>query len=382
MGVCDNPSVNCDVCFEVLIGDCLATITLSLGLTPSTLFFFRLIDKSGREYDFTATTDGSGNFAIDKTQLPDDLINQFAGDFELQIFSDSGRTVLVSIIQNGTLYNCTLLVQQLSGSNDITPPSDFDTDAQAYFNAVAVAGGSLSSIEKSAWNNYVIDSKNNANAWFTDTLADYPMLGGTASSCKINAKNPGTFDLDFVNTIAGDFASTGWTPNGIDSYARTGLIPSVELTIQSVTLEYYSRDEAEETGVAIGSTIAAAQTLTCTIDRAALGTFFDCYSTVSGAGRLTIAQATSLGGYTFARRALNDIEIYRNGVSIGSDNAGGGSQPNIELTVGAQNTTTVPVNFTTRETAGALVADGLTSAQVLAQYNAREMLNASLSRNV
>lgn len=122
MTVCDNPEVNCDVCFEVLIGDCLATITLSLGLTPSALFFFRLLDKSGRKYDFTATTDVLGDFTIDKTQLPDDLINQFAGDFELQIFSDSGRTTLVIVVQNSTGYNCILLVQQLSGSNNITPP--------------------------------------------------------------------------------------------------------------------------------------------------------------------------------------------------------------------------------------------------------------------
>ncbi len=124
MGVCDDPEVNCDVCFEVLIGDCLATITLSLGLTPSTLFFFRLIDKSGREYDFTATTDISGDFIIPKDQLPDDLITQFAGDFELQIFSDSGRTILVIVVQNSINYNCVLLVQQLSGQNQIPLPKN------------------------------------------------------------------------------------------------------------------------------------------------------------------------------------------------------------------------------------------------------------------
>ena len=120
MAVCDNPVVNCDTCFEVLIGNCLATITLSLGLTPSTLFYFRLIDKSGRAYDFTATTDSSGDYTIDKTQLPDDLINQFAGDFEVQTYSDSGRTVLVTITQT-YVYNCVLLVQALSGQNSIPP---------------------------------------------------------------------------------------------------------------------------------------------------------------------------------------------------------------------------------------------------------------------
>ncbi len=125
MGTCFDPQVNCDTCFEVLIGDCLSDIDLSLGLSPSALFFFRLIDKFGATYDFTATTDVLGDFTVPKDQLPDDLINQFAGLFILEVYSDSGRTELVNIVQNSITYDCVILTQELSGSNQLTPPDVF-----------------------------------------------------------------------------------------------------------------------------------------------------------------------------------------------------------------------------------------------------------------
>ena len=136
MGTCFDPQVNCDTCFEVLIGDCLDDINLSLGLTPSTLFFFRLIDKFGATYNFSQTTDGSGDFTLDRSQLPDGLINQFAGEFQLQIFSDSGRTELVNVVQNSITYNCVLLVQELSNSNSLTPPDVFSNDFSFLFDGV------------------------------------------------------------------------------------------------------------------------------------------------------------------------------------------------------------------------------------------------------
>ena|SRR3990167_6604677 len=117
MGFCNEIIPNCDVCWEVAIGDCLTSITLSLGLSPSTTYYLRLINKWDTEYDITGITNGSGDLPIDKTQLPNNLINEYAGDFELQIFGNSARTTLVMITQGLIQYDCVILTQALTGQN-------------------------------------------------------------------------------------------------------------------------------------------------------------------------------------------------------------------------------------------------------------------------
>jgi len=120
MGFCNDITPACDVCFEVLYGKCNDVLTLSLGLTPSTTFFLNLTDKFDIVTPLTVTTDGSGDFTI--TQI----WTEFFGDVEVEIFSDAGRTLLVTVVQNGALYNCVILVRELSGQNLIIP--DFSPD--------------------------------------------------------------------------------------------------------------------------------------------------------------------------------------------------------------------------------------------------------------
>ncbi|KKN74676.1 hypothetical protein LCGC14_0388780 [marine sediment metagenome] len=115
MGFCNNITPTCDVCFEVLYGKCNDVLTLSIGLTPSTTFFLNLTDKFDIITPLTVTTDSSGDFTITQTWT------EFFGDVEVEIFSDAGRTILITVIQNSNIYNCILLVQELSGSNNINP---------------------------------------------------------------------------------------------------------------------------------------------------------------------------------------------------------------------------------------------------------------------
>lgn len=256
----------------------------------------------------------------------------------------------------------------------------FDVDAQAFFNAVVANSGALSAIEKGGYNTYRIDSKNNPNLWNPGVHADYPMMGGTAESMSINAQNPGNFDLIFVNTVAGDFTANGFTPNGLTSYARTGLSPDPVLIIQSVTLEYYSRDNTSENSCDIGAQVTSAQNLILFLDHSAVDTIFDSYN--GGTGRVLGSTANVSGGVTSVRLAANDSKVYRKGVSYGSIATSGGTQPNVEFYIGARNVAGSADSFSTKECAGTLIGDGFNSAQVLAQYDARQTLNTTLSRQV
>jgi hypothetical protein len=62
--------------------------------------------------------------------------------------------------------------------------ASFDADAVAFFTRVTTAGGSLSTTEKQAVNQLVLDLK--ANSLWTPMQAIYPMVGASAEACKQN----------------------------------------------------------------------------------------------------------------------------------------------------------------------------------------------------
>jgi FMN-dependent NADH-azoreductase len=70
----------------------------------------------------------------------------------------------------------------------------FDADAQAFFDRVTTAGGTLSTTEKNATNQLVLDMKS-AGIW-SSMKAIYPMVGASAAACAQNLKSSsftGTF---------------------------------------------------------------------------------------------------------------------------------------------------------------------------------------------
>lgn len=94
----------------------------------------------------------------------------------------------------------------------------FDADAQAFFDRVTTAGGTLSATEKTAVNQLVLDLKS-YSIW-SKMKAIYPMVGASAAACAQNLKSS-----SFTGTFSGGwtYASTGVIPNGSTGYMDTGL---------------------------------------------------------------------------------------------------------------------------------------------------------------
>ncbi len=257
----------------------------------------------------------------------------------------------------------------------------FDSDAQAYFTAVEAAGGSLTLAEKNAIDIYIIEAKGNDDPWWNDLIAWYPMVGGNAAGFAVNAKNPGTFNLTFVNTIGGDFSGTGWTPNGLNSYGRTNILDT-DLILNNLYMSYYSRTNVAEDACDIGARDGTGTMQTALFVRfnTLNLSFFDSYNT--GAGRVSVVSANNTGYIQGSRRASNDSEIYRNGIGLATIVTSGGTQPAFELYLGARNNAGVAALFSSKETAGVGIGLGLTDAQALADFNAIQTMNTSLSRQV
>jgi hypothetical protein len=102
----------------------------------------------------------------------------------------------------------------------------YDADAQLFFNAEAAAGVTLTTTEKDAVNQSVLDLK--ANGFWTKMKFWYPLVGNTATAQKFNLKNPADSDAAYRLVFNGGWthSSNGALPNGVNAYASTFLIPN------------------------------------------------------------------------------------------------------------------------------------------------------------
>ena len=115
--------------------------------------------------------------------------------------------------------------------------SAYDADAQAFFDRVSTAGGSLSITEKSAVNQLVLDLKS-YSIW-TKMKAIYPMVGASAAACAQNLVSS-----SFTGTFNGGvtYASTGITGNGTSGFMNTTLSPNGNIGLNSNRSEEHTSE--------------------------------------------------------------------------------------------------------------------------------------------
>ena len=114
-----------------------------------------------------------------------------------------------------------------------SPTTLFDADAQAFFDRVTAAGGTLTTTEQNAVNTLVVQMK--ADGIWTKMKAIYPMVGASAAACAQNLKSS-----SFTGTFSSGatFTSDGYNPNGA-SFMNTQLIPLNDLQLNSTHLSQY-----------------------------------------------------------------------------------------------------------------------------------------------
>src|SRR5690606_21266587 len=105
---------------------------------------------------------------------------------------------------------------------DAGSSSGYDSDAEAYFSAVASAGGTLSDPQKDAINTFVVNTK--ADGTWAKQYAIYPLAGGTAASHAINLKSPGTYDITWNGSVTHN--EDGIKSDGSTGYGNTNFNPS------------------------------------------------------------------------------------------------------------------------------------------------------------
>jgi len=255
-----------------------------------------------------------------------------------------------------------------------------DADAQAFFNRVIAAGGTLTSTEQIAINDLVLNMKS-AGIW-NSMKAIYPMVGASAAACAQNLKSSsftGTF------TSGWTFASTGVTPNGTSAYFDTGFIPNTSLTFNSVSFSVYSRNDfTPSTNKSFGCAIGA---LSLPIMGATFETtkrynsFIYSYNTPDILSSAINQNFAAL--FLTSRTSNSSAKSFRNSSNIASVTTNGQTtQPTNSFLFGALRLQSSIVEYLDFQHAFAHIGDGLNDTQASNFYTAVQAFQTTLSRQV
>jgi hypothetical protein len=248
---------------------------------------------------------------------------------------------------------------------------DFDADAQAFFDRVTAAGGSLSATEKTAVNKLVLDLK--ANSLWTPMKAIYPMVGASAAACSRNLKSD---DFNGTFTATGwTFASTGVTPNGTSAYMDTNLTPNTTMNFNSQSYFIYKASVQSGNICDFGVSDLAGDSVAMFLSNGwnVINEFL-----LNG----TFTSSTIAGAYILSRNNSNDKKLFRNGSLFETK-----TNAAISITLGniylsARNASGTADFFTNTQTRFFSLGDGLTDTQASNFYTAVQAFQTTLSRQV
>ena len=254
--------------------------------------------------------------------------------------------------------------------------SAYDPDAQAFFNRVTAAGGSLTNTEKSAVNTLVLDMKS-YGIW-TSMKAIYPMVGASAAACAqnlVSASFTGAFSSGWT------FASGGVTGNGSSTYMDTTLIPSVSIASQDSThLSYYVNQNVKITAFQIG--VRGANSTDSFI-----GARFNATQNYNLVNTNTVniqSETNNVSGFLAVSRITSaEFKYYKNNTLAQSTLLSSTALSNTySVWIGTLNLQGAALFPDNAQCAFASIGDGLTDTQASNLYTAVQTFQTTLSRQV
>lgn len=254
----------------------------------------------------------------------------------------------------------------------ISSGSGYDPDAQAFFDRVTTAGGTLTTTEKNATNQLVLDMKS-AGIW-SAMKAVYPMVGASAAACAQNLKSSsftGTF------TSGWTFASTGATPNGTSAYMNTTYNVNTSGNLNDAHFSVYLRSNIVSNTNDLGAYDGMAET---SIYPRYTGNFI--YAAIGSiTGSPVTSNSNSAAFFIVVRNSSNAENTFINTTKY-TRTTNSISKTNRPIYLSAINFNGTAVNFSARQNAFASIGDGLTDTQASNFYTAVQAFQTTLSRQV
>ena len=252
--------------------------------------------------------------------------------------------------------------------------SGFDADAQAFFNRVTAAGGTLSVTEQTATNQLVLDMKA-AGIW-TSMRAVYPMVGASAAACAQNLKSS-SFTGSFTSTGV-TYSSNGITLNGSSGYMNSTIIPNTNLQLDSVHLSAYIRNNTASGG-AMGCSDTSLSNGLYLNPRYTSNQQFSRSNSNSGGGQTNM---NSVGFWLSSRVSSTTFKVFQSNTTFANETITTTGRSANPIFVGAVQLANLGIEYSDRNLALASIGDGLTDTQASNFYTAVQAFQTTLSRQV
>ena len=250
----------------------------------------------------------------------------------------------------------------------------FDSDAQAFFDRVTTAGGTLSATEKTAVNKLVLDLKS-YSIW-TKMKAIYPMVGASSAACAQNLKSS-----SFTGTFNGGwtYASTGVTPNGTTGYMNTNFNPNSVFGSGYASNGSYFRTTFTAGQTNINGVSNGSQRFDFGYDNGVLIPFNASGSNTSDLGTDT----NNIGFLLSTRQGASVVKLFRNNVLKINGVQTFTSYPSLNYFVAARNLNGTPQLISNMGSlAFHFIGDGLTDTEAGNLYTSVQAFQTTLNRQV
>jgi hypothetical protein len=216
-----------------------------------------------------------------------------------------------------------------------------------------------------------------SNGLDTKMKALYPFVGGTANTHKYNFIDTTKYQITWMGGITHD--SNGIIGNGTNGYGKTGFIPSVDTSLNSVHISAYVRTNVNEQKCEIGSAAPGNN------QGLALYTRFSnlFISSTNDDDTLSTSISDSKGFSMGVRTSSSIRKQYKNGSLINTQTYGS-SGPNIyETYIFASNIAGAPsFAYSSKNMSFSSIGSSLTDAESTTFYNLVQAFQTSLSRQV
>ena len=242
-----------------------------------------------------------------------------------------------------------------------TPVPSFDPDAQAFFNAITGAGGSLTTTEQDATNQLVLDLK--GYGLWSKMIGLWPVVGATAVEHQFNLADPTQYNLTFNGTWT---HSTTKVAPGANGYADTGINPrTIQFDVAgSIHYSMYIVETKSSGGYDMGGYDSVGG------DFAMLSSFLGnntAYIGV-GAGFITVGNGGDTKKNWLMTNTGGTSYIYRDGAALTSGAKTISVGPNLNMYISCNNNNGSAGDFSARDWALASIGYGMDATEA-ANYN-------------
>jgi hypothetical protein len=252
--------------------------------------------------------------------------------------------------------------------------STFDSNAQAFITTAGITDPT----QQTAINTLVVGLK--ADSLWTKMLAVYPFVGGTATTCKFNLKNPLDTDGAFRLHFSGSWIHTpsGSKPDGATAYANTYFIPSTSWTLNNGSVSAYSRtNNVELSSVIYGTKGPQFNSAVYAVINTSLSTVIQ--NGLNSAIPSPPPTTTAINLIS-SRINTNEIIVALNGTTAPYVSTPTALSP-ASIYLSARNNNAVSADlFSSRQLAFAHIGTGLTQAECTQLYNRIQAFQTTLGR--